>query len=64
VSSADQFAPLLPETLRLGPAHLTVSNLGGAIAFYEQALGLQVHTATAIAQRSAPAPRTCSSSWG
>ena len=43
MSSADQFAPVLPETLRLGPAHLTVSNLGGAIAFYEQALGLQVH---------------------
>jgi catechol 2,3-dioxygenase len=33
----------LPETLRLGPTHLTVSDLDGSIAFYENALGLQVH---------------------
>ena len=33
----------LPETLRLGPVHLTVSGLDGSIAFYERALGLQVH---------------------
>jgi len=36
-------APRLPDTLRLGPVHLTVSNLGGSIAFYERALGLQLH---------------------
>jgi catechol 2,3-dioxygenase len=36
-------APTLPATLRLGPTHLTVSNLGGSIAFYERSLGLQVH---------------------
>jgi catechol 2,3-dioxygenase len=36
-------APQLPDTLRLGPVHLTVSDLGGSIAFYERALGLQLH---------------------
>jgi catechol 2,3-dioxygenase len=36
-------APRLPDTLRLGPAHLTVSDLDGSIAFYERALGLQLH---------------------
>ena len=34
---------VLPATLRLGPTHLTVSDLGGSIAFYERSLGLQVH---------------------
>jgi catechol 2,3-dioxygenase len=33
----------LPATLRLGPVHLTVSHLGGSIAFYERALGLRLH---------------------
>ena len=36
-------APQLPDTLRLGPVHLTVSNLDGSIAFYERSLGLQIH---------------------
>jgi catechol 2,3-dioxygenase len=36
-------APRLPDTLRLGPVHLTVSHLDGSIAFYERALGLQLH---------------------
>ena len=36
-------APHLPDTLRLGPAHLTVSTLDGSIAFYERSLGLQLH---------------------
>ena len=36
-------APHLPATLRLGPVHLTVSHLDGSIAFYERALGLQLH---------------------
>jgi catechol 2,3-dioxygenase len=36
-------APTLPATLRLGPTHLTVSNLDGSIAFYERSLGLQLH---------------------
>ena len=35
--------PQLPDTLRLGPAHLTVSNLDASIAFYERSAGLQVH---------------------
>jgi len=38
-----QLAPTLPDTLRLGPTHLTVSNLDGSIAFYERSLGLQLH---------------------
>jgi catechol 2,3-dioxygenase len=33
----------LPDTLRLGPVHLTISDLDGSIAFYERSLGLQVH---------------------
>src|SRR3978361_2058099 len=36
-------APQLPDTLRLGPVHLTVSNLAGSIAFYARSLGLQLH---------------------
>jgi len=36
-------APRLPDVLRLGPAHLTVSHLDGSIAFYERSLGLQLH---------------------
>jgi catechol 2,3-dioxygenase len=39
----DEIAPTLPDTLRLGPTHLTVSHLDGSIAFYERSLGLQVH---------------------
>jgi catechol 2,3-dioxygenase len=40
---AGQLAPTLPATLRLGPTHLTVSNLDGSIRFYERSLGLQLH---------------------
>ncbi|MBW3654296.1 MAG: VOC family protein [Actinobacteria bacterium] len=36
-------APHLPDSLRLGPVHLTVSHLDGSIAFYERALGLRLH---------------------
>jgi catechol 2,3-dioxygenase len=35
--------PRLPDTLRLGPVHLTVSTLDGSVAFYERALGLRLH---------------------
>ena len=35
--------PRLPDTLRLGPVHLTVSHLDGAIAYYERAVGLRLH---------------------
>src|SRR3954447_12669885 len=33
----------LPATLRLGPAHLTVSDLDRSVDWYQQALGLQLH---------------------
>jgi catechol 2,3-dioxygenase len=38
-----ELVPRLPDTLRLGPVHLTVSDVDGSIAFYERALGLQLH---------------------
>ena len=33
----------LPATLRLGTVHLTVSDLDRSVAFYESAIGLQLH---------------------
>ena len=36
-------APTLPVTLRLGPVHLTVTDLDRSIAFYEGALGSKLH---------------------
>ncbi len=33
---------MLPAALRLGPTHLTVSDLGGSISFYERSLGLRL----------------------
>ena len=33
----------LPATLRLGPVHLTVSDLDRSVAWYERSLGLRVH---------------------
>ena len=36
-------AAVLPATLRLGPTHLTVSDVDGSIAFYERSLGLRLH---------------------
>ena len=33
----------LPATLRLGPVHLTVSDLDRSVDFYESAIGLQLH---------------------
>ncbi len=42
-TEAQPAAPRLPETLRLGPVHLTVSDLDGSIDFYETALGLRLH---------------------
>jgi catechol 2,3-dioxygenase len=35
--------PALPDTLRLGPVHLTVRDLDRAVAWYQDALGLYVH---------------------
>ena len=43
-NSADTTAgPGLPDTLRLGPVHLTVSDLGRSIAYYERSVGLRCH---------------------
>jgi catechol 2,3-dioxygenase len=43
-TAADEtLAPQLPDTLRLGPVHLDVSDLDRSIEFYERVLGLQVH---------------------
>ena len=33
----------LPATLRLGPVHLTVTDVDGSVAWYQAALGLRVH---------------------
>ena len=42
-TAADKtLAPQLPDTLRLGPVHVDVSDLDRSIAFYERVLGLQV----------------------
>jgi catechol 2,3-dioxygenase len=35
--------PVLPPTLRLGAAHLTVTDLDRSVAFYEDAIGLRLH---------------------
>ena len=36
--------PALPATLRLGAVHLTVADLDRAVAWYQRALGMRVHT--------------------
>jgi catechol 2,3-dioxygenase len=36
-------APTLPATLRLGPVHLTVTDLDRSVGFYEDAVGLVLH---------------------
>lgn len=36
-------APVLPATLRLGPTHLTVTDLDRSIGFYQDAIGLRQH---------------------
>jgi catechol 2,3-dioxygenase len=35
--------PVLPSTLRLGPVHLAVTDLGRSLEFYETAIGLRLH---------------------
>ena len=40
---ATNSAPRLPDTLRLGAAHLTVSSLDRSVGFYENSLGLRLH---------------------
>ena len=46
-------APVLPSTLRLGAVELTVTDLERSIAFYEDALGLQVHSRSSDPGRAA-----------
>ena len=36
-------APSLPAALRLGPVHLTVTDLDRSVAWYQESLGLRVH---------------------
>ena len=36
-------APTLPAALRLGPVHLTVTDVDRSVAWYQEALGLHVH---------------------
>lgn len=43
VSPTSAPAPSLPAALRLGPVHITVSDLARSIVFYERSIGLQVH---------------------
>jgi catechol 2,3-dioxygenase len=40
---ATNSAPRLPDTLRLGAVHLTVSSLDRSVGFYENSLGLRLH---------------------
>jgi catechol 2,3-dioxygenase len=48
-------APTLPAALRLGPVHLTVRDVGGAVAWYERALGLVARRDGPIAELGAGA---------
>ena len=41
--AATDSATRLPSTLRLGAIHLTVSDLGRSVTFYEDAIGLELH---------------------
>src|SRR5437588_6522916 len=43
LQSAARAAPELPAALRLGPVHLTVTNLDRSVGWYQEALGLRVH---------------------
>jgi catechol 2,3-dioxygenase len=42
LTGATAVAPSLPATLRLGPVHLTVSDLDRSVRFYERSLGLRL----------------------
>ena len=37
-------APVLPATLRLGAVHITVTSLDRSVGFYQDAIGLKLHT--------------------
>ncbi len=36
-------APRLPDTLRLGAVHLTITDLDRSVGFYENSIGLRLH---------------------
>src|SRR3954451_11214019 len=42
MTSTQTYAPALPATLRLGPAHLTVTDLDRSIPFYADVVGLRL----------------------
>ena len=42
-STTTTSAPTLPAALRLGPVHLTVTDLDRSVGFYQDAIGLQQH---------------------
>ncbi len=43
VTTGQRSATPLPDSLRLGPVHLTVADLGRSVDWYQSALGLQLH---------------------
>src|SRR3954469_240235 len=43
MASTEQVTPTLPDTLRLGPVHLAVTDLDRSVAFYQGSIGLQLH---------------------
>jgi catechol 2,3-dioxygenase len=46
MTTATVHAPTLPASLRLGPVHLTVTNIDRSVDFYERAIGLRLHGRT------------------
>jgi catechol 2,3-dioxygenase len=44
VTTTETLSPALPATLRLGGVHLTVANLDRSVAWYQDSLGLRVHS--------------------
>ena len=43
MATAQPTSPTLPVTLRLGPVHLTVTDLDRSVPFYERSIGLRLH---------------------
>jgi catechol 2,3-dioxygenase len=48
VSTTPASTPTLPDTLRLGPVHIAVTDLEGSKRFYERSIGLQAHGPNAM----------------
>ncbi|MBA2567650.1 MAG: VOC family protein [Thermoleophilaceae bacterium] len=47
-----QAAPTLPDSLRLGPVHLAVTDLDRSVDFYRDAIGLRLHDVAAVRERA------------